>query len=64
MLIVHKNTVVSLIISFWHLTLFFDLCKVIRKREDVYRVVKAFRDQGEWVTPEAQRFVDHLVLNG
>eukprot|EP01018_Ginkgo_biloba_P002672 Gb_29439 [translate_table: standard] len=30
-------------------------------REDVYRVVKAFAARGEWLDPEAQRYVTHLV---
>ncbi|KAH9301450.1 hypothetical protein KI387_013033 [Taxus chinensis] len=30
-------------------------------REDVYRVVKAFAAKGEWLDPEARRYVNHLV---
>ncbi|KAF6156888.1 hypothetical protein GIB67_000428 [Kingdonia uniflora] len=40
---------------------FFDSCKVISKREDVYRVVKAFASRGEWMNPDAKRFIQHLV---
>ncbi|MQL93378.1 hypothetical protein Taro_026040 [Colocasia esculenta] len=32
-----------------------------RKREDVYRVIKAFAGRGEWLTPEAHRYVEHLI---
>ncbi|CAK9155833.1 unnamed protein product [Ilex paraguariensis] len=31
------------------------------KREDVYRVVKAFAAKGEWVNPEAKRYTQFLV---
>ncbi|GLT74623.1 hypothetical protein SLA2020_464110 [Shorea laevis] len=31
------------------------------KREDVYRVVKAFAARGEWLGPEAKRFVQSLI---
>ncbi|OMO81414.1 Peptidase M3A/M3B [Corchorus olitorius] len=31
------------------------------KREDVYRVVKAFAAKGEWMGPEAKRYVDCLI---
>ncbi|GLJ30748.1 hypothetical protein SUGI_0609520 [Cryptomeria japonica] len=30
-------------------------------REDVYRVVKLFAARGEWLDPEARRYVNHLV---
>ncbi|KAL0927428.1 hypothetical protein M5K25_001595 [Dendrobium thyrsiflorum] len=32
-----------------------------RKREDVYRVIKAFENKGEWLGPEAKRYVQCLV---
>lgn len=31
------------------------------QREDVYRVIKAFAARGEWVGPEAKRFVQSLI---
>lgn len=36
-------------------------CKVISKRDDVYRVIKAFTTKGEWINPEAERYVQCLV---
>ncbi|KAK1318377.1 hypothetical protein QJS10_CPB04g01724 [Acorus calamus] len=32
-----------------------------RKREDVYRVIKAFAERGEWLSPEAKRYVKYLM---
>ncbi|XP_020575057.1 probable thimet oligopeptidase isoform X2 [Phalaenopsis equestris] len=32
-----------------------------RKREDVYRVIKAYDKKGEWLGPEAKRYVQSLV---
>ncbi|RWV76899.1 hypothetical protein BHE74_00039748 [Ensete ventricosum] len=32
-----------------------------RKREDVYRVIKAFADRGEWLGYEAKRYTQCLV---
>ncbi|PKU61540.1 thimet oligopeptidase [Dendrobium catenatum] len=40
------------------------LSTVIRKREDVYRVIKAFENRGEWLGPEAKRYVQCLVCKG
>ncbi|KAJ8438588.1 hypothetical protein Cgig2_024677 [Carnegiea gigantea] len=37
-------------------------CRLIRKREDVYRVVKAFATRGEWINAEAKSYVQVLVL--
>lgn len=37
------------------------LCKLISNREDVYRVVKAVAATGEWVSPEAKRYIQSLV---
>ncbi|KAI0528948.1 hypothetical protein KFK09_001492 [Dendrobium nobile] len=34
-----------------------------RKREDVYRVIKAFENRGEWLGPEAKRYVQCLSLD-
>uniref|UniRef100_A0A1D1ZIK0 Thimet oligopeptidase n=1 Tax=Anthurium amnicola TaxID=1678845 RepID=A0A1D1ZIK0_9ARAE len=34
---------------------------ICRNRQDVYRVIKAFAERGEWLTPEAQRYVEHLI---
>ncbi|KAF8365108.1 hypothetical protein HHK36_032851 [Tetracentron sinense] len=34
---------------------------VISKREDVYRVIKAFAARGEWMSPEAKRYIQCLV---
>ncbi|KAI3981805.1 hypothetical protein MKX01_027790 [Papaver californicum] len=31
------------------------------KREDVYRVIKAFTTKGEWMNPEAERYIHCLV---
>ncbi|PKA49920.1 thimet oligopeptidase [Apostasia shenzhenica] len=36
----------------------FQMC---RKREDVYCVIKAFVRRGEWLGPEAKRYVQYLV---
>lgn len=46
--------------EYWY-KVFVNLCKVIRKREDVYRVIKAFENRGEWLGPEAKRYVQCLV---
>ncbi|ONK71182.1 uncharacterized protein A4U43_C04F5730 [Asparagus officinalis] len=37
---------------------FFLMC---RKREDVYRVIKAFVEKGEWLGPEAKQYIQCLV---
>lgn len=36
-------------------------CKMISKREDVYRVIKAVAARGEWKSAEAKRYTQSLV---
>lgn len=36
--------------------------QIFSKREDVYRVIKAFAARGEWMSSEAKRYTQCLVL--
>jgi hypothetical protein len=37
------------------------LCKLIRKREDVYRIIKIYAAKGESISPEAKCYLQCLV---
>ena len=49
------------LLSSWIELMIVSLCKLIRKREDVYRVIRIYAAKGESISPEAKRYLQCLV---
>ncbi|CAF2189833.1 unnamed protein product [Brassica napus] len=49
------------LLSSWIELMMVSLCKLIRKREDVYRVIRIYAAKGESISPEAKRYLQCLV---